>query len=130
MTAARLLEERLIVIETDAVDTEDVGRRLGEPLGEDEALGRLVDAPQVGALEEGLAVGVALLERSGLAVAALRGVGDVGLVGADLLRRRQAAHHGVALRVELLERWCRNLERLVEVGQRVLHSQLGHARKG
>ncbi len=63
VATAGLLEQRLVAVDLHRVHAQQLGGHAREPLGQDEAGHPGVEAPEVHHLEEGLAVGVALLER-------------------------------------------------------------------
>ena len=118
VAAARLLEERLVVVEAHAVDAEQLGGDAREAPREHERAHALVVHPEVRDLEERLAVGLALLERPRLAAVGEGGLDDRGAVRLDLGAAREPAHDGVSRSAELGD--ARRIERVRvgELGQR------------
>ena len=119
VTAAGLLEQCLVVVEAHAAHAEQIGRRLREPRREHEPARRLVDAPQVEALEERGRVGVTLVDRTSLAAPSSRPLppsnSRYAAISAALA---EAGQHRVARRRESRNRVRADRVRRVEGGQR------------
>ena len=79
-----LLEERLVVVEPNAVDTEQRSSDRREPWCEGEARDRGIVLPQVRGLDERLAVRVALVDRPTIPTNPFRGLLDRGTEPVDL----------------------------------------------
>jgi hypothetical protein len=95
--AARLLVERLVVVDADAVHAHQLGGDPGEPARERELRGPLVHLEQVADLDERLAVGVALGERLGVLVVRHRHLAEDGPIGRDFSGVGDAAEQRIAL---------------------------------
>jgi hypothetical protein len=76
--AASFLHQRLVMIQPDSRDLEQLGCDPRQPLAEDELARRAPLLPKVRDLEERLAVGRALLERAPLPLERERQPGDFG----------------------------------------------------
>lgn len=97
VAAARLLEQRLVVVDANALDAHELGGDAAEALGQDEAPAGLVVVAQAADLEKGLAVGVALAQGAGLPGPAVDLLPDGGAVGVDRRRRRHRVQPYVAV---------------------------------
>ena len=102
-TAARLLEQTLVVVEPHALDAEQSGGHLREPGREHERLDARIGPPEVERLQERLAVGVALLERARVERPLGPLLDDDRRERLDLLGRGQPADDGVAVRAERVD---------------------------
>jgi hypothetical protein len=100
-SAARLLEQSLIVIDADAIHTEQIGRDPGESARQDKSPHSLVFWPQIHTLQECFAVGVAILHGSPFGAELLSGREDDTPVSRHFFRRGNTPQEDVAVALEL-----------------------------
>ena len=93
--AACFFEERLIVIEAHAPHAHQARGYTSEALGHDVFLDRLVVFPEIGRLQEGAAVGVAVFEGARFFVALADRLRDGIVAGRDELSRQHVVEQNM-----------------------------------
>jgi len=114
-TPAGLLVQRLIVIQPDTVDVEQLGGDTGEASAENESPREFVVPNDSTSLHERPSVGVALLEWAPIPSASVGAGIDGGLDGRDLCGGGQAANDAMTRATKLLPGCGGNVYTIIEV---------------
>ena len=121
--ATRLFKQSLVVIQTHAVDTHQIGCNFGKSFGHHKLAGHRVDCPQIHGLYKRLAISVALTHWSLIATQQLCRTFYRRQIFANFCTRGKAAHHRVPVAFKTLRKRRVNFNRVVK-RDHALHKQM------